>query len=77
MLLQRLSLIRERAEAAHLEVVLARRTIAWLEKQGRDTTDARLELNKWRMSEQKLLRELDWVLDKLDHLDRVRNNVAV
>jgi hypothetical protein len=68
LLLQRAASIRARAEAAHLEIVISRGLIAQLEKDGRDATDAELQLVTWKMTEQKLLRELDWVLDRLDRL---------
>ena len=68
-LLQRLALIREQTEAANLEVVLGSRMVARLEREGRDTNDAKLQLSKSKMTEQKLLRELDWVLDKLDQVN--------
>jgi hypothetical protein len=68
LLLQRVASIRARAEAAHLEIVISSELIAQLEKEGRDVTDAERELNIWKMTEQKLLRELDWVLDELDRL---------
>jgi hypothetical protein len=29
-----------------------------------------VKLNTWRMTEQKLLRELDWTLDQLDQVER-------
>ncbi|MGE0007506.1 MAG: hypothetical protein AB7S92_18205 [Parvibaculaceae bacterium] len=72
MLLRRLSRIRTQAEAAHLEIVVSSGLVAQLEQEGRDLADARLKLLGWKMREQKLLRELDWILDELDRLDAGR-----
>jgi len=68
LLLQRVATIRARAEAAHLEVVISSELIAQLEKAGRDVRDAERHLMVSKMTEQKLLHELDWVLDELDRL---------
>lgn len=56
-LMQRLARIRARAEAAHLEVVL---------HTSRAQAGEAAELAAWKMAEQKLLREMDWILDQLD-----------
>jgi hypothetical protein len=65
-LMQRLASVRRKAEAAHLEIVIGSRLVTQLEREGRDGKEARLRLRTWKMTEQKLLRELDWILDKLD-----------
>ncbi|MGE0237626.1 MAG: hypothetical protein AB7F09_24190 [Parvibaculaceae bacterium] len=66
LLLQRLSLVHAQAEAAHLETVMSSQLVTQLENDGRDPSAAKLQLRTWEMTEQKLLRELDWILDKLD-----------
>lgn len=61
-LMQRLARVRARAEAAHLEVVLhTSRAQAATTESGEAA-----ELAAWKMAEQKLLREMDWILDQLD-----------
>ena len=70
LLLQRLSKIRARAEAVHVEVVIHTALVTEAENNGRLTDEVGAELNIWRMAEQKLLKELSWVLDKLDDTGR-------
>ena len=68
-LMQQLLSVRRNAEAAHLEIVTGSRLVTQLESDGRDGKVARLRLHTWKMTEQKLLRELDWILDRLDQAD--------
>ena len=65
-LLQRLSTVRARAEAAHLEVVIQTSLVSQAVKQGQRETDLMALLSYWKMTEQKLLRELEWILDQLN-----------
>jgi hypothetical protein len=65
-LLDQLSWAHQRAETAHLELVVQSKVVAELEKRGRDTTGAKVQLARWRMREQKYLRQMDWILDQLD-----------
>ena len=62
--------IRETAEAANLELVVQATLLKQLDKEGRSTSAIRVQLSRLRMKEQKLLREMDWVLDQLDRLAR-------
>ena len=66
LLLEQLGRIRQRAEAAHLETIFKRQVVAELEKEQRDSATARIQLNKWKMAEQKLLIQMNRVLDQLD-----------
>ena len=65
-LLTKLAQVRRRAEAAHLETVVHSALVTRLEKEGRDTSAAKIQLNNWKMKEQRLLLEMNWVLDDLD-----------
>jgi hypothetical protein len=69
-LLRQLAQVRKRAEAAHLETVMQSQVITRLDNEGRNTHAAKAQLNKWKMAEQKLLLEMNWVMDQLDDLKR-------
>ena len=69
-LLRQIAKIREKAEAARVESVISAELVCRLEKENQDTTAAMKQLGNWKMTEQKLLRELEWVLDQLDQLER-------
>ena len=70
LLLQRLSKIRAGAEAAHLEVVTHTARVTEVENRGRLKDEIWAQLNSSKMAEQKLLREMSWVLDQLDETER-------
>ncbi len=70
LLLHRLSSVQARADAANFEVVVRTSLVAQAKKQGRLTEKMAVKLNTWKMTEQKLLRELDWTLDQIDQVER-------
>src|SRR5438067_10923464 len=61
LLLEQLGRIRRRAEAAHLETIFKHQVVADLEKEQCDSATARIQLNKWKMAEQKLLIQMNRV----------------
>jgi hypothetical protein len=65
-LLRRLCIVRERAEAAHLEVVLHSSPHMRSIRVGEPVRAQTNQVAYWQMMEQKLLRELDWLLDQLE-----------
>jgi len=67
-LLERLEHAREGASTANLESVIQSMLINQLEKEGRETEEAQIQLASWKMEEQKHLREMDWILDRLEEL---------
>jgi hypothetical protein len=69
-LLERLSIMRGKAEAAHLEVVVQTSLLTQAKMAGRSDIAAEARLRPLIMHEQKLLRELNWLLDQLDRMER-------
>jgi hypothetical protein len=70
LLLRRLAEIREEAESVHLDIVVGIQLVADLEAAGNSAENAKVELQALKMQEQKHLRELDWILDQLEHVHR-------
>ena len=70
LLLEQLARVRADAEAAHLQTVIQAKIVAELEKQGRDASTARVQLNTWKMTEQKLIILMNMILDRLDETSR-------
>ena len=70
LLLEQLARVRADAEAAHLETVIQANIVAELEKQGRDASTAKVQLNTWKMTEQKLIILMNMILDRLDETSR-------
>jgi len=69
-LLEQLAKVRARAEAAHLEIVIHAKIVAELKKEGRDASAAKVQLNIWKMTEQKLIIQMNLILDQLDQVGR-------
>jgi len=53
-----------------LQTVIQAKIVAELEKQGRDASTARVQLNTWKMTEQKLIILMNMILDRLDETSR-------
>ena len=69
-LLFRLAETRDRAEKAYLNVVLLTLELTQLKAKGGSTNVAEVRLRAAANEEQKRLREMNWVLDKLDRTNR-------
>ena len=69
LLLQWLSTVREQAEVAHLETVTQSQRVTELEQERRETARAKVGLHQAKMTEQKLLLQLAWILDQLDKIE--------
>jgi hypothetical protein len=69
-LLIRLADTRDRAEKAYLNVVLLTLELNELKASGSSTTGAEVRLRTAANEEQKRLREMNWVLDQLDRINR-------
>jgi hypothetical protein len=69
-LLIRLAETRDRAEKAYLNVVLLSLEVNELKAKGIDTIVAEVRLRAAANEEQKRLREMNWVLDRLDETMR-------
>jgi hypothetical protein len=69
-LLIRLADTRDRAEKAYLNVVLLTLELNELKASGSGTTGAEVRLRTAANEEQKRLREMNWVLDQLDRINR-------
>jgi len=69
-LLEQLAKVRARAEAAHLETVIHAKIVAELEKEGRDAGAPKVQLKIWKMAEQKLIIQMNLILDQLDEAGR-------
>jgi hypothetical protein len=69
-LLARLAETRVRAEKAYLNVVLLTLELNDLKARGGNAADAEIRLRAAAYEEQKRLREMNWVLDKLDRTRR-------
>ena len=69
-LLEQLAKVRARAGAAHLEIVIHAKIVAELKKEGRDASAAKVQLNIWKMTEQKLIIQMNLILDQLDQVGR-------
>jgi hypothetical protein len=70
LLLERLARARERAEEAYCETVVQSQLAALQLSQGFDVMDANAKLAVLKTAEQKHLKEIDWILDQLDRLER-------
>lgn len=69
-LLERLEHAREGVATANFESVIQARLVTQLATEGRETMSAQVELASWKMEEQKHLREMDWILDRLEEIER-------
>ena len=64
--------VRARAEAAHLETVIQEQIVVEFESQGRDASAAKVKTSTWKMAEQKLIIQMNSILDRLDETGRRR-----
>lgn len=67
-LLNRLARARQRAEKAHLDVILLKGETSNLESKGQDATEVFVRWKAAINDEQKRLAEISWLLDQLDQL---------
>jgi hypothetical protein len=68
MLLLSLAQAKQKAVQANLEIVSQTHRVGSLNSKGLDATGASIILRGFINAEQKLLKEMDWLLDQLDQL---------
>jgi hypothetical protein len=68
-LLLSLAQAKEKAVQANLEIVVQAHRVGSLKSKGLDAAGASIILRGLVNTEQKLLKELDWLLDQLDQLE--------
>jgi len=68
-LLSNLAKIRDNAVHANLDVISQTHRVGSLRSKGLDATGASIILRGFVNAEQKLLKEMDWLLDQLEELE--------
>ncbi|MBK1866422.1 hypothetical protein [Taklimakanibacter albus] len=68
-LMRRLSEVRSRAEQAHLSIVVHGHEADKLRAAGLDASESYRRMKAAENAEQKLLKEMTWILDQLDSLE--------
>jgi hypothetical protein len=71
-LLLSLADVREKAVQANLDLVVQTHRVSSLKSKGLDATGASIILRCCVNAEQKLLKEMDWLLDQLEQLNRTQ-----
>lgn len=72
-LLSSLAKVRDKAVQANLDVVSQTHRVGSLQSKGLDATGASIILKGFVNVEQKLLKEMDWLLDQLEELEGKAN----
>ena len=68
-LLSSLAEVRHKAVQANLDVVSQTHRVGSLQSKGLDATGANIMLRGFVNAEQKLLKEMEWLMDQLDELE--------